>query len=135
MSVSDLVVRSAPPSAPFSGGGEILLPKSGVRPEADRPNPLESLGPQGRAARSELVDKGIESARTRVTQAITRINQLLSQSATSVGFEVDLGSRQLIIRVTQKETGELIRQIPADSVIKFADAVDTLVGLLIDERA
>jgi len=82
-----------------------------------------------------LVDKGIESARTRVTQAITRINQLLSQSATSVGFEVDLGSRQLIIRVTQKETGELIRQIPADSFIKFADAVDTLVGLLIDERA
>ena len=49
-------------------------------------------------------------------------------------FEIDRDINMIIVKIKDKDTGELIRQIPPEVVVKLARALDEFLGLLMDER-
>ena len=77
-----------------------------------------------------LVD--LARMRRELEAAIERLNDQVSQNARELGFSIDEETDRLIVRVTNKETGELVRQIPAEAVIRFANSVEDLRGVLFD---
>lgn len=50
-------------------------------------------------------------------------------------FSVDKDSGRTIIKVTDPATNELIRQIPAEEVLRLSKELDRLQGLLLNRRA
>ena len=52
--------------------------------------------------------------------AAAKIQRFLSQSSLQLEFVIDEGSGRTIIRVSDPETGETIRQIPPEEILKLA---------------
>lgn len=50
-------------------------------------------------------------------------------------FSFDKEIDRVIIKIKDKETGEIIRQIPPEVAVKIAKKVDELIGILFDELA
>lgn len=70
--------------------------------------------------------------RRELEAAIERLNEQAAQNSRSLGFSIDDETDVVIVRVTNKETGELVRQIPAEAVVRFAHSLDDLRGILFD---
>ena len=68
-------------------------------------------------------------------QAAARINEFLRSSAANVEFTVDAVSDQVIVRVIDSETQQLIRQMPTEETLAISRALDRLSGLLLAQKA
>jgi len=49
-------------------------------------------------------------------------------------FSVDKELDKIIVKIKDRESGEIIRQIPPEVAIKIAKSINELVGLLFDEK-
>jgi flagellar protein FlaG len=50
-------------------------------------------------------------------------------------FKVDRSTGMVIVKIKNKDTGEVVRQIPPEVVVKLAKTIEEFLGLLLDERA
>ena len=68
-------------------------------------------------------------------QAIAAANKSVASHGSSVEFSVDPQHGTTIVRVMDKSTGELIRQMPSEEMIAIANALDQFQGMLIRRKA
>lgn len=66
--------------------------------------------------------------------AVDRINQSNVASKRNVLFQVDSISGKDIVKVTSKQSGEIIRQLPSEELIKFAQNLEYVMGMLFDNK-
>ena len=59
-----------------------------------------------------------------------QLQDYLAQINVSLKFDVDDTTHQLIVKVVNPETGELIRQIPSEDVVKVQEKLAELRGVL-----
>lgn len=52
-----------------------------------------------------------------------------------VEFELGEANSRVVTRIIDKENGELIRQIPAEAVLRIAEHLPEFQGLLLDQKA
>lgn len=69
-----------------------------------------------------------------VREAIGRLNDMLTASARSVSFSMDERLGRPIVYVKNSTTGEVIRQIPNEVVVRIAHSIEDLKGLLHNEK-
>jgi flagellar protein FlaG len=69
-----------------------------------------------------------------VQQAVSRINDTIQIFNPSIQFSVDSITNQIVVKVTDKDTHEFIRQIPSEEALNIARTLDVLQGLLIKQR-
>ncbi|HQN21480.1 MAG TPA: flagellar protein FlaG [Thermotogota bacterium] len=50
-------------------------------------------------------------------------------------FEVDKKAEMIVVKIVNKDTGEMIRQIPPDDIVKLIQNLNEFIGALMDERA
>ena len=65
-------------------------------------------------------------------EAIDEMNSRLAGSGRHLGFALDDVLNSPIVTVRNTETGEVIRQIPSEAVVRVAHTLDQLKGLLLD---
>jgi flagellar protein FlaG len=66
--------------------------------------------------------------------AVDRINQSNAASKRNVLFQVDSISGKDIVKVTSKQSGEIIRQLPSEELIKFAQNLEYVMGMIFDNK-
>ena len=131
------------------------MPAAVVKPAAPTPAPAQpsqarpaasvvvtapkELSPQQQAAVAAISEKpklsiDLAAMQKRLDQAIENLNEQLQSSQTNLGFSVDSETDIVVVKVTNKETGELVRQIPAEAVVRLAGKMEDLKGLLLDEN-
>ena len=136
-----------PPAAP--------MPAAVVKPATPTPTPAQQsqaraaasaaatapkeLSPQQQAAVAAISEKpklsiDLAAMQKRLDQAIEHLNEQLQNSQTNLGFSIDSETDIVVVKVTNKETGELVRQIPAEAVVRLAGKMEDLKGLLLDEN-
>ena len=71
-------------------------------------------------------EKAIESA-------VKDINQVFQSSNTSLAFYVDKSSQRFVVEVKDTDTGESIVKFPGEAVLKIAESIETLKGILFDK--
>ncbi len=124
-----MIIQAGPtPYAPATGPAGPQLPADRkITPIPSRTPPMPPIGP---LAPNDAV---------RITQAFDEVvNQLNAQMAANnrnLGFAMDQRLNKPVIAVTDKNTGELIRQIPAESVLRVAHSIENLKGVLYNEMA
>lgn len=79
--------------------------------------------------------KNEEPNTKQVESAVEKLNKFVKTSSSDVQFSVDEESGIRIISVVDKETKEVIRQMPTKEVVEMARALDKLQGLLIKQTA
>jgi flagellar protein FlaG len=74
-------------------------------------------------------------AQQNIQQAISLLNQQMISTKRGLGFSYDDSKNTPVIRVTDASSGELVRQIPSEEVLKFAHHIDALKGMLYNKIA
>jgi len=49
-------------------------------------------------------------------------------------FKIDKDVNKVVIKIKDPDTGEIIRQIPPEMVVKISKNIQELLGVLMDER-
>lgn len=74
------------------------------------------------------------AARARELQeAIAHINEQMQRNGHALAFSVDDTLNRTVIQVTNSKSGEVVRQIPNESLLRVAHNLDRIAGLLKDE--
>ena len=76
--------------------------------------------------------------RDQVAQAAARIKEVLRGTTSRLEFEVDPDLDRMdkvVIKILNGESGEVIRQIPAQELVDLAKHLDDSKGLLVREHA
>jgi flagellar protein FlaG len=91
---------------------------------------------------SENADKRKREETVNFSQSLSNINELLQINGTKISFSIDNTAKYPVITVTDKDTGNVIRQIPSEEVQKFAERIReiesgsmSIVGLVLDKQA
>ena len=75
-----------------------------------------------------------ESSSVQPEEILTQIKSLTENGLFSVRFEKAPDSDQLVIKVVNSETGDTIRQIPAEDVLGVSAGLGEVSGQIINEQ-
>lgn len=70
-----------------------------------------------------------------VKDAVKNLNDAMKAMSQNLEFTVDSDSERTVVKVLDKQTNEVVRQIPSPEALEIAKAVDRLQGLLIRQQA
>jgi flagellar protein FlaG len=115
--------KAAAPS-PSESGLKVLGEQAGAR--------VASMQAQQKADQEKMMSNHREN-RQMLEEAISRLNDQLERKQTNLGFRIDDQTDIVVVSVTNKETGKLIRQIPAEAVVRLSQNIESLKGVLFDE--
>jgi flagellar protein FlaG len=66
--------------------------------------------------------------------AIEALNAAVKKVPTSLHFSVDDTAKRFVVQVTDTNTGEIIRKVPGDAILRIARQIESLKGVLFDEK-
>jgi flagellar protein FlaG len=72
---------------------------------------------------------------TQVEQAVREVNASLQSRSIGLQFEVDQDTDKLIVKVVDRASGEVIRQIPTEEVVRVAKVLGKAPGMLVSQSA
>jgi len=67
-------------------------------------------------------------------EAIQVLNESLAKTPTRAVISKDEELNRFIVKIADKKSGEVVREIPPEALLKFARHLEELKGLLFDER-
>ena len=101
-----------------------------------------ATGPPRNSEPARQVERGREerqepqtSSQKRQTQPEELLNQIKTiteDGLYSVRFERDSGTDELVVKITDRETDEVIRQIPSEELLELSRHLEELRGNLVD---
>mgnify|MGYP000203375566 FL=1 len=97
--------------------------------QAAKPQPVEA--PQ----KNEQFQQTQEVSAEKLDAAINRLNEMMESSQRSLSFSVDKASDQVVVEVRDLTTDKVIRQIPNEEALAFAESLDRMIGFLFDKKA
>ena len=106
----------------------IRLPDQGPDQVADKvqmPKSVDIRAPKPNDIKFDPVQ-----AHKNLQEAVNLLNEQMSANKQGLGFSYDKSKNQAVIRVSNTETGEVIRQIPSEDVLRMAHQIDALKGIL-----
>lgn len=71
----------------------------------------------------------IQQKRQELTEAVSRINEQMRKQAQDLDFSIDEKANRFVITVKNSQTGEVVRQIPDESVLRVAHSMSDFKGL------
>lgn len=69
-----------------------------------------------------------------VREAISKLNDMMQAGARNVSFSLDEKLGRPIVYIKNAKTGEIVRQIPNEVVVRIAHSIEDLKGLLHNEK-
>ena len=81
-------------------------------------------------ARDSADKEQVRVSDARLAQAIEQINAKARGLSPALRFEPDADTGVVIIKVLNRETGEVIRQLPPEAVVRAAETGETLPSLI-----
>ena len=77
----------------------------------------------------------LAKVKTELEEAVRRLSEAIDQTPTATKITVDKELDRFIVQVTDKQTGEVVREIPGEAILKIARNIENLKGLLYDNKA
>ena len=125
--VSTTSVRVATPAV-VSPGPAAAIPSPAVAANA-KPEPASE------AAKAAPFRIDPQQMRQELQDIVLQLNRQIERSGTALGFAVDDVAGRQVVTVRNKESGEVVRQIPGDEVLAVAHNIERLKGILFNRNA
>lgn len=95
-----------------------------------------------RNAATSAVEQSTEQSGTedeqnpgKLTQVATELSDMMSMMRKGLAFKVDENSGQAVVTVLDRDTGDVIRQMPSEEALKLAEKLSEVTGLLMKTEA
>ncbi len=126
------VMNSATSSAVMSSGGSTPKPvvQQPVRSDAEVVAQVANT-----VIKPSEVDVASQPTREVVAKAAADIQQFVQSMGRNLSFSVDEVSGYHVVRVINPNTGELVRQLPSEELLKIARDFERLNNVLVSQRA
>lgn len=108
---------------------------SAPNPAVDRGVSASSAHPAGTAADPAAEARPHPQKSRAVERAAAEIATRVSESNTALRFRLDKDSGRIVVTVVDSSDGTVLRQIPAEEVMRIAKALDRFRANLIEETA
>lgn len=69
-------------------------------------------------------------SREQLEAAVSEMNEFIRTADREISFNLDDDSGRVVVNVTDRETGKMIRQIPSDEALKLAESLSEARSLL-----
>jgi len=102
-----------------SGPGSGAIAQVSPHHEKEAAQPKETL--QKKTLSADEVQMDIEA-----------INDQLESMNRSIRFSIDDSSKDVVVKVVDKDTGEVIKQFPPEQVLKLRERLSEMSGLLVE---
>ena len=124
--ISNTAARNAP-GLPSQNGSHIsvdTLPKATAvetpaQPKVTAPKPID-------------IQFDPAEVRQNLQEAVNILNKQLNEHNRGLGFSIDDSLDTPIVTVRSTETGEVVRQLPNEAVVRVAHSIESIKGLLIN---
>jgi flagellar protein FlaG len=93
----------------------------------------EKLRTQTYESRLEA-EKTLEVAREKLKGISASLNVDIRVKSNNLKFSVDQITNRLLLTVSNKESGKVIKQVPSETILKISHSLITLKGILYDEK-
>lgn len=90
---------------------------------------------KGQAPKPQAIHFDAAELRQSLQDAVKMLNQLVKANNRGLGFHIDEAVGGPIVTVRSTETGEVVRQIPSDTVVNLAHSIDRMKGLLFTAKS
>lgn len=133
MNIDQPSASSAATSGISPGAGAAVLKNAAAQASQAAAAAAPVAKPQPKAP--EKVDLGYDptAERANLQEAVERLNDQMKSKNRDLSFAVDERVNRTIITVKKLSTGELVRQIPTEEVIKMAHSIEDMKGLLFNQ--
>ena len=109
-----------------------------IRRPRDSYQPLKSEAENGVALGTGTFDKPgsqiADDLKETVIDGVEHLNAAADIFNKGLHFTIHEDTEQLVVEIINKDTGEVIRQIPPEYMLEVIAKIDALLGLFIDER-
>ena len=109
-------------------------PQAVTRPAPATPQPAQDAGTHDTAQPKSQVPAEMERMKQNLEVTIGRLNEQMRDGGRNVTFAMDETLGRPIVVVRKEDTGEVIRQIPNEVVVKVAHNIEALKGLLMNKK-
>ena len=82
--------------------------------------------------RGEAEQKVAEKSREQLEEIRQTVNDALKDMNIGLDFEEDDETEELIVKVMNRDSEEMIRQIPPEAMLQVAKRMDEMAGLFVD---
>jgi flagellar protein FlaG len=107
-------------------------------PETAKPGIKETAAPpEVKLALPEKTDLQFDPKQMQknLQDAIERLNEQMKSNGRQLNFSIDKAIDRTVIQVKNVETGEVIRQIPNETLLRVAHNIEQVKGMLLDEKS
>jgi len=125
------------------------VPESGVPRQArlDDVAITQRVAGMQRSDAQRANERANEEVQSASTQAVSRArveefkeslrsaNERLAAKGREINIGYDKSSATVVVTVSDRETGETVRQIPPEAAMRITRNIDQLTGILIDQKA
>ncbi|MBI5454414.1 MAG: flagellar protein FlaG [Deltaproteobacteria bacterium] len=99
----------------------------------------ETAGAKKAEARSGVIADAAEAKRDLPPQEVEAIASdvqiQLKRLNTELRFEIDKNSEEMVIKIIDPETRQVIRQIPSEELLAIRERMEELIGVLYNARS
>lgn len=100
------------------------------RSDAQRAN--ERANEQAQAASAQAVSR---ARAEEFKESLRSANERLAAKGREINIGYDKAADTVVVTVSDRETGETVRQIPPEAAMRITRNIDQLTGILIDQKA
>ena len=75
------------------------------------------------------------AARQSIQEAVSILNQQVKQTNRGLGFRMDEVLNAPVVTVVSESTGEVVRQIPNEVVVRIAHNIEKMKGFFFNSKA
>ena len=79
-------------------------------------------------------EKNSEMIREKLKGISASLNLDIRIQSKNLKFSVDQITKRLLLTVSDKESGKIIKQVPSETILKISHSLETLKGILYDEK-
>ncbi len=102
----------------------------GVAKQAEPNNVKQATSPEA----VPLLGQEAKLTVKEVLEVVQRANEALSSNQSNLKFLVDSDNGQPIVQIVDKETQEVLRQIPSVEMLKIAKSIEKMQGVLLSKE-
>lgn len=74
-------------------------------------------------------------ARERLDSAVASISSFVQGVQRNLDFSIDESSGEVVVKVTDRDSGEVIRQLPSEEALRLSEQLESLRSLMFETRA
>lgn len=102
--------------------------------QAAAPKALPTVAPVESDNKTPAVQFDLEKMRENIADALQKLNEQMRNNGRDLNFSMDEASDRVVITVKHSQTGEIVRQIPNEVVLKVAHNLEQVKGMLLNEK-